>query len=216
MIVRTISDLVTAVEDCEERNGRRLVAIAGPPGVGKSTLSSRLCRQLAAGGHRAAIVQMDGFHLDNATLDSLGLREKKGAPETFDAESFVETIEQLRSGSADVGVPEFDREADRVRSGSTVVDKDCQIVLVEGNYLLLDSQPWTRLQPLFDCRIFMTVGIGELRERLVSRWLAHGFDLHSAEAKALGNDIPNAERVLAHSSLADIVYHPLNLADLPG
>ncbi|MCP4319067.1 MAG: AAA family ATPase [Hyphomicrobiales bacterium] len=216
MIVRTVRELVDIVLEHGEGRKRSIIAIAGPPGVGKSTLSSRLCRQLVAGGHSAAIVQMDGFHLDNATLKTNGLLDKKGAPETFDAPGFVSLIADLRANVSNVSVPEFDRDTDSVRSDAAIVDMDCRFVLVEGNYLLLDSAPWTNLQPLFDCRIFMTAEMNELRERLVSRWLMHGYDSDDAEAKAFGNDIPNAERVLVHSVPADVVYRPMDMADLPG
>ena len=213
MIVTTIGDLTDHIIDQGNGKKRCIVAIAGPPGVGKSTLSRNLLGGLKGAGHSAAIVQMDGFHLDNATLRSSGLLEKKGAPETFDASGFVELVSALRTNAGPVSVPEFDRDADRVRSDAASVSPDCTFVLVEGNYLLLDSAPWSDLQQLFDCRIMMSADLDELRERLISRWLTHGFNRHDAEAKALGNDIPNAEHVLMHSLPADIEYRAADITD---
>lgn len=206
MTVGTIEELADIIVERGTGMSRCIVAIAGPPGVGKSKLSTQLFRKLQAGGHKPAIVPMDGFHLDNSTLRSRGLLDRKGAPATFDAEGFVALVADLRANTGPVLVPDFDREADRVRQTGLSVAQDRTFVLVEGNYLLLDSEPWTRLQNLFDVRVMLSADKDVLRNRLISRWLNLGFDQAGAEAKALGNDIPNASYVLAQSLPADIEY----------
>lgn len=183
---------------------RILVAIAGPPGAGKSTLSSQICRRLDRDGHRAAIVPMDGFHLDNAILRDRNLLHRKGAPETFDAGGFVELVRDLRAGNTPVAVPEFDRESDRVKEAAMSIAPACRVVLLEGNYLLLDRQPWTQLQSLFDLSVFIKAPEPVLRRRLIQRWLDLGHAPHDAERRANGNDIPNATLVLEHSVPADV------------
>ncbi len=86
--------------------GRYIVAIAGPPASGKSTLSEAVSGQinLIRGEPICAVVAMDGFHLDNSVLDARGLRLRKGAPETFDAEGFVRLIRRVAADDADVSV----------------------------------------------------------------------------------------------------------------
>ena len=205
-------DLLETVLAAADKRERVLVAVAGPPGAGKSTLSSSLGRQLAAAGQSASVVPMDGFHLDNETLDRLGLRHRKGAPETFDATGFLELVEKLKRNADDVPVPQFDRTNDRVRGNGDIVRKSCRFVLVEGNYLLLEEEPWCRLEPYFDLTVFLTAPIADLRERLVARWLEHGYDRRTAEEKAGGNDIPNAERVLARSRPADVTVQSADAA----
>ena len=184
--------------------GRRrlMVAIAGPPGAGKSTLAAALLPLLPEGS--AAVVPMDGFHYDNAVLDARGLRARKGAPETFDFDGFRHLLERLRKADADVAAPLFDRAADMARAGAAIVPADRKFVLVEGNYLLLDESPWYGLGPLFDVGVWLDVPTAELERRLVQRWLDHGHTAGEARARAMENDLPNAERVIARRRPPDV------------
>lgn len=197
---RAYASIIDALGD----RSRILVAIAGPPGAGKSTLSAQLSRRLIDGGHTAAIVPMDGFHLDNATLRERGLLHRKGAPETFDVDGFISLALTLRAGGAAVAVPHFDRDADEVCEAADTIDVGCEVLLLEGNYLLLDRLPWKRLQTLFDLSVFVKAPEPVLRQRLVQRWLDLGHDRQYAERRAKENDIPNATLVLEHSDSADL------------
>lgn len=182
--------------------GRRLVAVAGPPAVGKSTVTEPLAAALTALGRPARVVPMDGFHLDNATLDARDLRHRKGAPETFDTAGLLALVEALRGGGP-VPFPTFDRAADAtVPNGGTF---DAEIALVEGNYLLLDEDPWRALHPLWDATVRLEAPEAVLRDRLVRRWLTHGLGADAALTRAESNDLPNARRVLSGSVPADYV-----------
>ena len=181
---------------------RLMTAIAGPPGAGKSTFAQTLLPLLPKGS--AAVVPMDGFHYDNAVLDALGLRHRKGSPESFDFDGLRHLLERLQKADADVAVPLFDRTADLARAGASLVPADIRFVLVEGNYLLLDESPWYGLGPLFDFSVWLDVPLAELERRLVQRWRDHGLEAEAARARALANDLPNAERVLARRRKADV------------
>ncbi|MDT8857084.1 nucleoside/nucleotide kinase family protein [Paracoccaceae bacterium Fryx2] len=180
---------------------RFIAAVAGPPGAGKSTLAGAL---VAALGPGARLVPMDGFHYDNAVLDARGLRARKGAPETFDAAGFCALLHRLRDGGAEIAIPVFDRAADLARAGADVITDADRILIVEGNYLLLDAAPWSAARPLYDLTIFLDVPEAELERRLVRRWRDHGLAPDAARARALSNDIPNARLVLSHSHPATI------------
>ena len=135
---------------------RFLVAIAGPPASGKSTLSKALSNYLnEIIDLRSVVVPMDGFHLDNDCLKDLKLLHRKGAPETFDFDSFFRLLRRLEISDQPIYYPIFDRALDKVIAGRSAVYPRDQVILVEGNYLLLDEQPWSQLNLLFDYSIFL-------------------------------------------------------------
>jgi len=183
---------------------RLIVALAGPPGAGKSTAAAGLVERLGAGAAgRAALVAMDGYHLDNALLAARGLKARKGAPETFDVAALAAALARIAAG-LDTPVPVFDRAADFSRAAAAMVPAAAQFVLVEGNYLLLGEEPWSGLAPLFGLRVFLSAGETELERRLVRRWRDLGADEPAARARAQGNDMANVRLTLSRSLPPDL------------
>lgn len=200
-------DTERVVEDLIARAGgktRFLVAIAGPPGSGKSTFVEQLAQALRARGEQAAIVPMDGFHLDDAVLREKGLLERKGAPETFDVRGFVDIVRALQDADDEVFVPVFDRSRELAVAAARSVSPRHRFVLAEGNYLLLDQPPWTRLAGLLDVSIMLQASTDVLNHRLMERWRALGLSEEAARAKVMENDMPNGELVQSRSRRADI------------
>ncbi len=197
----TPGDLAHEITTRAAAADRFIVAVVGPPGAGKSTLAGQIVTAIGKG---ARVVPMDGFHYDNAVLDKLGLRARKGAPETFDALGFVHLLRRLRGGG-DAAIPVFDRDADLARAGADLVTGADKYLIVEGNYLLLNEAPWHDLAPLFDLTVFIDVPEAELDRRLVARWDHHGKSPAEARHWIDSNDMPNIRRVTAGSRRADIV-----------
>ena len=197
----TPGDLARDITTRGAASERFIVGVAGPPGAGKSTIAEGIASAIGRG---ARVVPMDGFHLDNAVLDRLGLRGRKGAPETFDAVGFLHLMQRLRAGQ-DAAIPVFDRDADLARAGADLVTADDKYLIVEGNYLLLDEAHWSDLAPLFDLTIFIEVAEGELDRRLLDRWHHHGKTPAEARHWIDSNDLPNIRRVIQGSRKADIV-----------
>ena len=139
-----IATVAAAIFKHAGKSRRFIVAIAGPPGSGKSTVAEELVSLLPEGS--AAIVPMDGFHYDDAVLTAKGLRQRKGAPETFDFDGYEALLKRLRSADSDVAIPVFDRSIELSRAAAAIVPRDVKFVLTEGNYLLLDEEPWSRLR----------------------------------------------------------------------
>lgn len=184
---------------------RFVVAIAGAPGAGKSTLVEQL--QAAIGGN-SAIVPMDGFHYDNAVLDQRGERARKGAAFTFDVAGYAAALDRIRVPGGTVAVPVFDRALDVARAGARIIEEHHRIVLTEGNYLLLEDEPWTPLAGRFDLTIFIDVPDIVLEQRLIDRWIDHGLDRADAIRRARSNDLVNARLVATRSRPADITLAP--------
>jgi pantothenate kinase len=182
---------------------RILVAIAGAPGSGKSTLAEELAATLTSGGQPAIVVAMDGFHYDDAVLGRRGLGQRKGAPETFDFAGFECLLKRLAAEPGEIAIPVFDRSMELARAAAEIVSGDHKIVLIEGNYLLLDEAPWSRLRPLFDFTIFLDVPRGELERRLLQRWRDHG--RADGPAWVASNDMPNVDRVIAKRLQPDLL-----------
>lgn len=203
-LARSVARVVAGIEALPQSAERRLAAIAGPPGSGKSTLAEAVVDELVARGHAAVLMPMDGFHLDNRLLEPRRLLPRKGAPETFDFGGFASTIARVRREPS-VILPVFDRTRDIAIAGAEEIRAETRLVVVEGNYLVLDEDPWRALMPLWDFTAFLDVSREVLERRLIERWLGFGFDLEGAKAKALGNDIPNGLRVLDARAAVDLV-----------
>ena len=148
---------------------------------------------------------MDGYHLDNAILAERGDQDRKGAPDTFDADGMACDLGRILESRGDVAVPVFDRTLDLSRAGARMIHLRQSIIIVEGNYLLLEREPWDRLGGMFDRTLFIDVSAGELRRRLVARWAHYGLEGPDAEAR-VGRDMENAEMVIASSRAPDIVW----------
>lgn len=187
--------------------GRRLVAIAGAPGSGKSTFVERLRDAL---NQRvpdiACVVAMDGFHYDDRVLEARGQRARKGAPHTFDVGGLTAMLERLAADAGgDIAVPVFDRSIEIARAAAAIVPAAARLVLVEGNYLLLDAPDWRALHRYFAATVMLDVPREVLTERLTARWLGYGMDPAAIHAKLTENDLPNVELVLAHSVAAQFL-----------
>ncbi len=198
-----IASIAAAIFKRAAGTQRFIVAIAGPPGSGKSTLAERLHEVLPQ--EKSVVVPMDGFHFDDAVLNDRGLRPRKGAPETFDYAGFAALLKRIRAAEPEIAIPVFDRSMELSRAGAAIVGSDVKFVLVEGNYLLLDEEPWSALAGLFDFSIFVDVQRPELERRLMERWRGHGKSDDDARAWIASNDLPNIERVLARRRNADLV-----------
>ncbi|GLS85782.1 nucleoside triphosphate hydrolase [Cypionkella aquatica] len=196
----TPAELAEVIRAKAQGQGRFLTALAGPPGAGKSTLAAEL---VAALGQGAKAVPMDGFHYDDAVLLARGARDRKGAPDTFDAQGFFHLLRRLRVED-EVAIPLFDRDLEISRAGADIVTAADRLLVVEGNYLLLNEAPWPEAAPLFDLTVWIDVAEHELDRRLQARWAHYGKTPAEARAWIDSNDMPNIRRVTQNSRAADL------------
>lgn len=187
--------------------GRRfMLGLAGAPGAGKSTVAQAL---LEAFEGRAVVVPMDGFHLANSELARLGLAHRKGAPCTFDASGYVALLERLRRrpDGATVYAPEFRRDIEEAIAGAIAVPDDVELVITEGNYLLLDDEPWRGVREQLDETWYVDVDPDLRRARLVERHMRFGRSEQAARDWVEGTDEPNARLIEATRTRAHRVLH---------
>ncbi len=196
---------------------RVIVGVAGSPGSGKTTLAEDVVGALGERGIEAAYLPMDGFHLSNATLDRLGRHERKGAIDTFDAWGFVSLLERIRTErDHPVSAPGFDRAVDEPIAGALTIAPGTRLVVAEGNYLLVDEEPWSRIRPLLAEAWFCAASEPERMRRLVERHERHGRT--PAAARAWARDVDGANALLIEPTRvrADLVVEAGRVEDLRG
>lgn len=199
----TLDQLVARARALAATGPRQLLGIAGPPGVGKSTLAERL---VAALGDTAALVPMDGFHLAESELHRLGRHERKGAVDTFDGEGYLALLRRLRvPGRSVVYAPEFRREIEEPVAGAIPVPPSVRLVVTEGNYLLLPEEPWSRVRDLLDEAWYLDADSEDRLRRLTERHIRFGRAPAEAAARARGADQVNADIIVPTASRADLV-----------
>jgi len=198
----TVDALVARAAALGAQGGRALLGLAGPPGAGKSTLAAALVSALH---DRAVLVPMDGFHLADPELDRLGRRQRKGAPDTFDAAGYVNLLRRLRDRTDEVVyAPVFHREQEQAVAGELPVPRTVPLVVTEGNYLLVDG-PFAAVRGLLDECWYVDLDPVERVERLVARHVAHGRSPEQAREWVVRTDERNAQLVAQTRAQADLV-----------
>ncbi|KAK4944492.1 hypothetical protein LTR10_016166 [Elasticomyces elasticus] len=168
--------------------GRLLVGIAGPPGCGKSTIAEQLVRNINTSSTLTAqAVSLDGFHIRRSVLDTWPNREeayiRRGAPWTFDVDAilkFVTALSQSAALSAERRpqsiAPSFDHALKDPKDADVVISPESSIVILDGNYLLLDEEKWRDLSSCLDYKIMVTVDRAVARERVAKRHVLAGIE----------------------------------------
>ena len=212
-VVTTFADLLDRARERRPGGERRIIGVVGNPGSGKTTLVSAVLEALAATGDGRpdgwlAHVPMDGFHLADVELTRLGRLDRKGAPDTFDAAGYAALLLRLHTahGSGEtVYAPAFDRDIEQPVAGSIPVLPQCELVLTEGNYLLLDDGAWREVRAQLDEVWFLEADDDVRRSRLVDRHVRFGKTRTHAEAWVAEVDEPNATLIAETRSRADVL-----------
>ncbi|WP_309064871.1 nucleoside/nucleotide kinase family protein [Microbacterium sp.] len=207
----TFTQLVERAQRLAARGGRRVLGITGAPGAGKSTLAERLVNAL--GPETAVLVPMDGFHLADAVLHSLGVHARKGAHDTFDGFGYAalmrricEQQQRVAAGEDDIiYAPMFRRDLEEPVGSAIPVHPSTPLVVTEGNYLLLDRSPWQQVRELIDEVWFLAPPEEQRLERLIARHERFGRSREEATERSLGSDQRNADLINATAPRADLI-----------
>ena len=180
-----------------DAGGRIIVGFAGAPGSGKSTLAEQVCAEL---GDQAVLVPLDGWHLSAGLTADLGASDRRGAPDTFDVTGFLVLLRRIRA-QGDFGdgptiyAPQYRRDLEEPVAGAVAVDVATPIVVVEGNYLLLDRPVWRDIHPLLDLSYYVRLDAEERRRRLIRRHVEFGKSTPEATAWVETSDERNARLI---------------------
>lgn len=188
-------------------DSRLVVALAGAPASGKTSLAAEAERSLnRQSPGLCKVLPMDGFHYDDEVLEARGWRARKGAPHTFDVGGLAAALARLRARNEEtVAVPRFDRGLEIARAGAILIDHSVRLILVEGNYLLLEEAPWPSLARFFDMTALVRCDEPTLTARLQQRWQDHGLSEAAIIRKLDENDLPNGRLVYANSRAPDLL-----------
>ena len=198
--------LERAVWLTRDRNERVIIGLIGKPGAGKSSLSKYLLKHLPK--ETTALVPMDGYHLSNAQLKTLGRADRKGAPDTFDANGYVELLKRIKTNFNDeIYFPIFHRDIEESIAAEGVVHPHTTLVLTEGNYLLVESDGWAGVADSLTESWFVDVDNDKRMARLVARHIKYGKSPEEAHAWANGTDQRNAELIETTRMKAGVIFH---------
>lgn len=193
----------------KKKKQRILVFLAAPPGAGKSTLAAMM-EALAKQKENCElqVLGMDGFHHYQSYIQThhvhidgkqVPMKAVKGCPESFDFERFYTYLKRLYTEET-LACPMYDRRLHDVVEDA--IEITASIVLVEGNYLLLDEEPWRAVSKLCDDSIFINVDMDTLKLRLLQRKMMGGSPAHEAIAFYEQSEQRNIQRILFHSMQA--------------
>ena len=197
------------VSEANASRFRTLIALAGPPGSGKSTIAAEIARRIShVAGISVAFVAMDGFHYPRVYLDSLPnaaeAHARRGAHWTFDAAGVVQLVEKLHGTRTQqagiITAPGFDHAVKDPVADAVKIAQETEIIILEGNWLLFDRDPWNRIPSLVDDTWFVDVDPGLARQRVAARHIKAGIEesWDAALARVDGNDTLNGEDVRKH------------------
>ena len=196
---------------------RTLIALAGPPGSGKSTIAAAVVERLNAeyGTPVALVLPMDGFHLPRTILDRMPNRleayARRGAAWTFDAQGVVDIVRQLhRSKIAMANViraPGFDHVLKDPYNDAILIGPEILFVIIEGNWVLLEEDPWREISTLVDDTWFVDVELGLASQRVAKRHIASGIEAtwEDAVKRVEGNDLVNGAEIRKRRMTPNIV-----------
>ncbi|CAK8543526.1 unnamed protein product [Lathyrus sativus] len=198
------------------------VGLAGPPGAGKSTIAHEVARRINKLWQEeassfdsqvqppdvAVVIPMDGFHLYRSELDAMKNPEeahaRRGAPWTFNPMRLLTCLKNLKVHGS-VYVPSFDHGVGDPVEDDIFVNLQHKIIIVEGNYLLLEDGVWKEISSLFDEKWFVDIDIDKAMQRVLKRHISTGKTRDIAEQRIENNDRLNAELIMKSKKNADII-----------
>jgi type I pantothenate kinase len=156
-----------------------VIGLAGSVSAGKSTAARVLKALLSRWPNtpRVDLVTTDGFLLPNADLQRLGLMERKGFPESYDASAIIRFLSAVKAGERRVAAPVYSHLVYDVVPGEEVIVDRPDILIFEGLNVLQppppdrDGKPVLVVSDFFDFSIYLDADEAELRTWYTDRFM---------------------------------------------
>lgn len=204
--ITSFDELIERAAKLRDESVRTVLGLAGPPGAGKTTVAQALVERLNSmpgNSDTTALLPLDGYHLPNAVLDQIGLRDRKGSPDTFDVDAYAELLTNVGSSPDKKWfAPGFSRITDEPVPDEHCISPQARLVVTEGNYLLLGGK-WSQIRPACKEIWFVDVDHDVERNRLIQRWLDHGRTEEAAIDWVDRSDLANAQIIRDQSTAPD-------------
>jgi type I pantothenate kinase len=196
-----------------------IVGIAGGVAVGKSTTARVLQALLRDGDGRPGVdlLTTDGFLYPNATLESRGLMERKGFPESYDQRKLIGVLAAIRAGDHEVAAPVYSHLAYDILPREFQYLRRPSLLIVEGlNVLQVNtkgaSPEHVVVSDFFDFSIYV-----DAAEDDVARWFAERLLALRATVLQESGSFFHRFALLPEDEVLDIAHHiwsEINLVNL--
>jgi len=209
--LRELQPLINRATEASHGRQRTIIGLTGSPGSGKTTIAKQLVEEINAqhgadSERYAAHLPMDGFHLANDTLHTLGIHHRKGAIDTFDGWGYLALLKRVKNETSHtVYAPEFDRNFEEGIAGHIAIHPDTKLVVTEGNYLLINREPWSKIRDIAAEIWFCATPEDERVRRLIGRHQQFGMDYGPAKQWAINVDGANAKLVEPTKTRTDLI-----------
>lgn len=146
--------------------------------MGKST-TARLLRELMARWPetpRVQLVTTDGFLFPNAVLESRGIMQRKGFPESYDRRRLLRFVADVKAGQERVEAPVYSHLTYDILEDERVVVEQPDVLIVEGLNVLQPARPrrdgrlGMAVSDFFDFSVYV-----DARGEDVQRWYVDRF-----------------------------------------
>jgi type I pantothenate kinase len=156
-----------------------VIGVAGSVAVGKST-TARILREMLArwpDTPEVALVTTDGFLLPNSELESRGLLQRKGFPESYDRRALLRFVADIKSGRDEVSAPVYSHLTYDIVPGERIVVRRPDVLIVEGLNVLQAPEvhpvrgTGLAVSDFFDFSVYVDAWVDDIRTWYVERFL---------------------------------------------
>jgi type I pantothenate kinase len=156
-----------------------IIGVGGSVAAGKSTLSRVMQALLSRWPNtpKVELVTTDGFLYPNAVLESEGLLERKGFPESYDGTKLLSFVSDVKAGEPTVQAPVYSHVTYDIVPGESIIIDRPDILILEGLNVLSanrgakDGRAIPFVSDFFDFSVYLHATEDDLERWFVARFM---------------------------------------------